>query len=81
MQRDRREARGTLIDMLGASRPLTWLSAEHPTCLARYADPDPEASTSSRTLVGMTRWRDGVQDVSVPAMVHPHLRWLEWRGA
>ena len=80
VERERREALGRLIDTLGTTRPLTWLSAEHPTCLARYADPDPEASTLSRTLVGMTRWRHGVQDVSVPAMVHPHLRWLEWRG-
>ena len=49
LRRERQEALGTLIDTLGASRPLTWLSAEHPTCLERYADPDPGASTLSRT--------------------------------
>jgi hypothetical protein len=79
VERARRAAFASILDTLGATRPLTWISAEHPTCIDRFADPDPGASTLSRTLVGMVRWRGGHGVASVPAMVHPHLRWLEWR--
>jgi hypothetical protein len=83
LERSRREAFATILDRLGASRPLTWISAEHPTCLALFRDPDgpvDPAEGMSRSLVGMARWRAGRREVSTPALVHPHLRWMDWRA-
>ncbi len=79
LERSRRAAFVDVLDMLGSSRPLTWISAEHPGCLSMFADPEPNRDQMSRTLTGMARWRDGRSEVAVPAMVHPHLRWMEWR--
>jgi len=79
LERSRREAFVAALDLIGATRTLTWISAEHPGCLAVFRDPEPTLEPASRTLVGMVRWRDGARSVDNAATVHPHLRWMEWR--
>ena len=79
LERSRREAFVAALDLIGATRTLTWVSAEHPGCLAVFRDPKPTLEPASRTLVGMVRWRDGARMVDNAATVHPHLRWMEWR--
>lgn len=80
LRRSRRVSFVNILDTLGATRPLTWISAEHPDCVDTFVDPDPDLDTMSRTLVGMARWRMGRRDACTVATVHPHLRWMTWHG-
>ncbi len=82
LSRDQRSAYLDALNRIGSSRSMTWISAEHPTCLASFIDPTPADASpraAGHTLVGMRRWRDG--QATTPqsiASVHPHLRWMRW---
>lgn len=76
LERARRDAFASLLDVIGATRTLTWISAEaagiNPTSSL------PLGPTGADTIVNMTRWRDGTRYRGVVARCHPHLRWIDW---
>ncbi len=82
LPRARRQAFVEELHRLGGERTLTWISAEHPTCLDRFRPPPiPSLPPSTgTTLCGTVRWRDGVATDDVIATVHPHVHWMHWHA-
>ncbi len=76
VERDRRAELADVIGTLGATRPVTWVSAEGPGVVDWVAPVDDEFWT----VVGMARWRDGVRVDATVARCHAHLAWLDWFG-
>jgi len=80
LHRDRRLALDSIIDHHGSDRTITLISAEASGANVRFVDPglptdDPD---EFRTIVGLSRWRQGVRDDRVIARCHAHLAWLDW---
>lgn len=74
LARDRRAAFESVVDLLGADRDLTWISAEGEG-VVDWVPRDP-AVDSPHTVVGIRRYRGGNRTDERAATCHPHLRWL-----
>lgn len=76
----RRGELDTLLDRVGRSRPLTLISAEASGTHHAFVDPGLEGDDPSefRTIVGVSRWRDGRRSDEIVARGHAHLTWLDW---
>ncbi len=79
----RRSELDALLDRIGRTRPLTLISAEASATHRGFVDPglagdDPH---EFRTVVGVSRWRDGHRSDDVVARCHAHLTWLDWLAA
>lgn len=74
LSRERRAAFAGVVDLLGADRDLTWISAEGEGVM-EWVPRDP-AGDEPHTVVGMRRYRDGARTEARAATCHPHLRWL-----
>lgn len=66
----------TGLDRIAGTVDLTWIAAESPaeTPGLPFADWHGE----ERTVLTMTRWRDGMRTTSRLAVTHPHGYWLHW---
>lgn len=82
--RDRRPLVAEALGALAADgRPVSWLTAEPPGCVPGIprpdGDPDVPHETTSSTVLGARRWRDGAE--LPPARwgtCHPHGATLDW---
>jgi len=76
----RRGALDALLDAVGRDRPLTLISAEASGTHRSFVDPglDGDDPAEFRTIVGISRWRDGHRSDEVVARCHAHLTWLDW---
>ena len=80
VERSRRDELVTAIDDIASTgRPVSWASAEHPGVVPGIDDPGPSTEEGTDTVLGLARWRGGVQ-VAAGAVgrCHPHLAWIEW---
>ncbi len=80
LRRDRRAALDAALDLVGRSRPLTLISAEAPGVHPAFDDPGLPGDDPGefRTIVGVSRWRDGRRDDAVVGRCHHHVQWLDW---
>jgi len=76
LSRERRAAFDDVVDLLGADRDLTRISAEGEG-VVEWVPLDP-AGPEPQTVVGMRRYRGGVRSDERAATCHPHLAWLRW---
>ena len=76
LPRDRRAAIDPILGVVGAERPVTWISAEGPGVVDWVGRP---ADGELSTVVGMAMWRDGRRRDTTVATCHAHLEWLDWR--
>lgn len=78
LSRERRAAFASVIDLLGAGRDLTLVSAEGEGVVDWV--PLDDAGPEPHTVVGRRRYRNGVRTEARAATCHPHLQWLHWRA-
>ncbi len=80
LRRDRRAALDAALDLIGRSRPLTLISAEAPRVHPAFDDPGLPGDEPGefRTIVGLSRWRDGHREDAVVGRCHHHVQWLDW---
>ena len=64
-----------VLDHLGRTSDLTWISAEAPALCPGLPYP-PHLGGIDLTVVLLVRWRDGVRTVSHVATAHPHGYWM-----
>jgi hypothetical protein len=71
----------TLAAVADDGRPVTWLAAEPPRCVPGVeAPPELEADRGQTTVLGVRRWRRGVEQASsVLGVSHPHGQWVTFR--
>jgi hypothetical protein len=82
LERSRRAEFEAALDELGRQRDLTWISAEHPGCMASVPIPDSLPPDVTPTTLARRRWRAGrpIDDQPVIlAIAQPHAAWLDWR--
>lgn len=78
LSNERRDAFERVVDLLGADRSITRISAEGEG-VAAWVPHDP-TRPAQHTVVGMRRYRDGVRSEERVAECHPHLQWLTRGG-
>jgi hypothetical protein len=81
LERSRRADFEAEVARLGQERDLTWVSAEHPGCMASIPVPEVMPEGITPTLVARQRWRGGRTIDPVPealAIVHPHVAQMWW---
>ena len=77
LSRERRAAFDSVVDLIGADRDVTRISAEGEG-VVDWVPHDPE-HPEPQTVVGMRRYRDGRRADERAGTCHPHLAWLRWR--
>jgi hypothetical protein len=61
-------------------RPVTWLTAEPPSCMPGVETPEQSADRGQATVLAVRRWRHGSELASaVLGTSHPHGEWVDLR--
>lgn len=77
----RRVALADSLASLAATRPLTWVTMEHPgVALDLGVLGDVEMTTLGASAVCVTEYVDGERTSVLVAETHPHGAWLDWRS-